>query len=290
MCQKLSVLPLERKNMLAKLGLKASADPKQLESRLQYHPEVFEFYTSQADFNSQGLERLEEAIFQVKDQSTDKIVLHHPMTFDGEFLEMVTPEKLFPQITHFLEKSTNDLLQLAFDHDCQVLVHGSYELRNKSIMDYYGNWEKANQELFLRLDYFAKLGQDHIMFENSISPLFYFGDPTYDQLIYQKGYRLAFDISHSFIKMKGSNSKLMASLETLKDHIVHYHLVDSMGEIHDSLPLGQGKIDWSGVLDHINPEATAIYEIDLKDMNNPLEQLQSHQYLMQVEKTKQNSF
>lgn len=276
--------------MLAKLGLKASADPQQLQSRLQYHPEVFEFYTSQTNFSSQGLKGLKEAILQVKDQATDKIVLHHPMTFEGEFLEMVTPEELLPQVTHFLEKSTNDLLQLAFDHDCQVLVHGSYELRNKAVMDYYGSWEKANQALFQRLDYFAELGQEHIMFENSISPLFYFGDPAYDALLFAKNYRLAFDISHSFIKMQGSNSKLLASLKTLKDHIVHYHLVDSMGESHDSLPLGQGRIDWSGVLDLLNPSATAIYEIDLKDMNNPLEQLQSHQYLTQLEKRKQNSF
>ena len=36
--------------------------------------------------------------------------------------------------------------------------------------------------------------------------------------------------------------------------IVHYHLVDSNGEFHDSLPLGKGKIDWQAVVPLLNPK------------------------------------
>ena len=104
------------------LGLKASADPQQLASRLRYKPEVFEFYTSQDDFSKEGLKRLAEAILQVQDQATRRIVLHQPMKYQGEFLEMITPQEILPETYYFLEKSTNDLLELAFDHDCQIIL------------------------------------------------------------------------------------------------------------------------------------------------------------------------
>lgn len=268
--------------MVPKLGLKTSSDSEQLNSRLIHQPEILEFYTDQADFSKNGLKRLNDAIQEVKERATDKIILHQPMTFQGDFLEMIVPKELFPKSFYFLEKSTSDLLQLAFDHHIQVLLHGSYEMRNQALIAYYGSWEAANQYLFDQLDKFSELGQAHIMFENSISPLFYFGDPDYDALLFAKNYRLAYDLSHAFIKMRGSNRKLLASLKTLKDHIVHYHLVDSMGKTHDSLPLGQGKINWKAVLELLDPDATSIYEINLKNMLDPTEQLQSHNFLLQL--------
>ncbi len=263
------------------LGLKSSSDEKQVESRLSHHPDVYEFYTSEKDFTTDGLNRLKEAILEVK-METKQIILHHPMTYQKEFLELVVPQKLFPETYYFLEKSTNNLLQIAFDLDTQVLIHGSYELKNKKMFDFYGNWEKANNHLFNELQRYSNLGKERIMFENSISPLFYFGDSNYDQQIFDANIQLAFDVSHSFIKFKGNNNILLESLRRLKDHIVHYHLVDSMGEIHDSLPLGQGKIDWLSVYSLLNTKATSIYEIDLVDMKNPLEQLQSHQYILDL--------
>ncbi len=48
------------------LGLKSSSDSQQLNSRLIYHPDVFEFYNSQKDFSKEGLRRLEEAIQEVQ--------------------------------------------------------------------------------------------------------------------------------------------------------------------------------------------------------------------------------
>ncbi|WP_165210519.1 sugar phosphate isomerase/epimerase [Streptococcus tangpeifui] len=261
------------------LGLKASADPQQLASRLRYKPEVFEFYTSQEDFSKEGLKRLEEAILQVQNQTTRRIVLHQPMKYQGEFLEMIIPQILLPETYYFLEKSTNDLLELAFDHDCQVLIHGSYELKNPQVLDYYGSLENAKQTSFERLDQFSQLGGQHILFENGISPIFFFGDPSYDQEILARGYRLAFDTSHALIKARGDNQALLDSLERLKANSHHYHLVDTMGKSHDSLPLGQGITDWSGVLERLNPQASAIYEIVVKNINDPQEQLASHAFL-----------
>lgn len=120
------------------------------------------------------------------------------------------------------------------------------------------------------------------MFENSISPIFYYGDEKEDLYIFEKGYRLAFDTSHCFIKNHGSNEKLLTSMKRLKEHVVHYHLVDSMGETHDSLPLGKGKIDWEKALPLMNDDATSIYEIILKDQRDASEQIASHEYLLSL--------
>ena len=101
-------------------------------------------------------------------------------------------------------------------------------------------------------------------------------------MLAQKGYPLAYDISHAFIYLHGDNKALQRSLETLKETIIHYHLVDSLGETHDSLTLGHGKINWAEALPLFNENATSIYEINLKDLNNPIEQLESHAYLTKV--------
>ncbi len=41
------------------------------------------------------------------------------------------------------------------------------------------------------------------MFENSISPVFYYGDETLDAKILAHDYRLAFDTSHLLYQMAG---------------------------------------------------------------------------------------
>ena len=132
------------------------------------------------------------------------------------------------------------------------------------------------------MDHFCHIGKDYIMFENGISKLYSYGNPDFDHLLAEKGYPLAYDISHAFIYLHGDNEALQQSLKTLKDHIVHYHLVDSLGETHNSLTLGHGKIDWAKALPLFNETASIIYEINLKDLTNPVEQLESHAYLKQI--------
>jgi hypothetical protein len=271
------------------LGLKAGTDPKQLTDRLMYHPAVFEFFTNENDFTSEGLKRLKRAIQLVQSTATNKIVLHHPMRFQGEFTELIAPQRVFPELVKFIDYSTTELLQLSFDLNVQTLVHGSYLRHTQQMIDLYPSLPAAEQAAFHKLDHLTKLGKNHIMFENSISPIFYFGDENVEKQIIERHYRLAFDTSHCFIKVHGDNQKLIASLQHLKKYIVHYHLVDSMGVKHDSLALGKGKIDWQQVLCCLNPQATNIYEINLKNMNDCREQLQSHQYLLKLYQSLDNS-
>lgn len=66
---------------------------------------------------------------------------------------------------------------------------------------------------------------------------------------------------------------------------MHYHLVDSLGKVHDSLELGKGKIDWPAVLPLLNEQATNIFEIVLQDQTDAKEQIASYEYLKQIERS-----
>lgn len=265
------------------LGLKGSSNRQQIDDRLQFHPDVYEFYTDVNDFTPEGYRHLDEAVQYVQSKGITNIVIHHPMVFKQWHSEVVAPEKDFPELYRFIETSTEQLINLAKKRNIQVLVHGGYSGEEvQQMVDLYPNVEAARQAVYSRLDHFAKAGGDHIMFENSIAPVFAYGDPEQEDEILAHNYRLAFDTSHCFIEMHGDNKALQASLKHLRDHVVHYHLVDSMGQTHDSLQLGKGKIDWAPVLKLLNPKATSIYEINLKDQSNCREQVASHRYLTKI--------
>ncbi|MBB1062697.1 TIM barrel protein [Limosilactobacillus fastidiosus] len=265
------------------LGLKGSSNRQQIDDRLQYHPDVYEFYTSINDFTSEGFQALEEAVQYVQSRGTSKIIIHHPMFFKKWHTELVAPERDFPEIYRFIESSTEQLIDLAQKRNIQVLVHGGYAGKEvQKMVNRYPSVEAARQAVYNRLDRFARAGGNHIMFENSIAPVFSYGHPEQEDEILSHNYRLAFDTSHCFIEMHGNNQALQASLKHLQEHVVHYHLVDSLGQAHDSLQLGKGKIDWIHVLKLLNPDATNIYEINLRDQSNCREQVESHHYLVDL--------
>lgn len=265
------------------LGLKGSSDRQQIDDRLVHHPHVYEFFTAARDFTPEGYRHLARAIQYVQSQGIKNIVLHHPMTFHGYHSDVVAPEKEYPDLYRFIETTTEQLIRLADDYHVQVLVHGGYSGDQvKHMVALYPSVESARQAVYQRLDRFTRAGRDQIMFENSIAPVFAYGDPDEEDEILSHHYRLAFDISHCFIGLHGDNRGLQASLKHLAPAVVHYHLVDSMGLTHDSLTLGTGKVDWAPVLPLLNPHATSIYEINLRDQSNCQEQLDSHTYLCQI--------
>lgn len=268
--------------MIPQLGLKGSTDRQQIDDRLQYHPVTYEFYTDANDFTPAGFEHLKDAVQYVQSRGVKHIVLHHPMKFGQYHTELIAPEKEFPDLYSFVESSTEKLIQVARDLDVQCLVHGSYARETADFIRLYPSLKAAQCAAFQRMDRFKQMGGDHIMFENSISPIFCYGDPDAEEEIKSHHYRLAFDTSHCFIATHGNNSKLQASLRNLQDQVVHYHLVDSLGQHHDSLPLGKGKINWQAVLPLLNPNATSIYEINLQNNNDCQEQLDSHHYLLKL--------
>ncbi|GAW99090.1 sugar phosphate isomerase/epimerase family protein [Secundilactobacillus mixtipabuli] len=272
--------------MMPKLGLKASTSMAQVNERLQYHPAVFEFYTDEHDMTKNGLTHLEEMIKYVQSFGISQIVIHHPMAYAHHHNEVAVSALKDPAGYQFMMSSAEALIELARKLNVQVLIHGGYSDK-EAVVNSYGDFATARQVIFARLDYFQKMGGDHVMFENSISPAFDYGDETIEETVIAHHYRLCYDISHGFIVLHGNNEKLVKSIARLAPQTVHYHLVDSMGQHHDSLELGKGKIDWQQVMKVINPKATSIYEIDLADQNDSREMRASHEYLAQLLTTQQ---
>ncbi|MTV81737.1 TIM barrel protein [Secundilactobacillus folii] len=274
--------------MMPSLGLKASTSLEQINDRLQYQPNVFEFYTDAHDMTKNGLAHLEEMIKYVRGAGVHNIVIHHPMAYDHHHNEVGVSALKDPDGYQFMMGTADALIELAIKLDVQVLIHGAYS-DAREVVAAFGNLETARQVVLDRLDYFQKRGGDHVMIENSTSPIFDFGNPEVEQAVMAHHYRLCYDISHGFIVLHGNNDKLVDSVKRLALQTVHYHLVDSMGDHHDSLQLGKGRVDWYRVMQVVNRKATNIYEIDLANQNDCAEMLASHEYLNQLLRTKQVS-
>ncbi|MFC6253308.1 sugar phosphate isomerase/epimerase family protein [Secundilactobacillus hailunensis] len=267
--------------MMPNLGLKASTSLEQTNERLQYHPSVFEFYTDEHDMTKNGLVHLAEMVKYVQSAGVRKIVIHHPMGFDHHHNEVAVSALKDPDGYKFMMGSADALIELAIKLNVQVLIHGGYSDQD-AVVNAFGDLKTGRKVIFDRLDYFQQLGGNHVMFENSISPAFDYGDDEIEEAVIAHHYRLCYDISHGFIVLHGDNDKLVQSIKRLAPQTVHYHFVDSMGEHHDSLQLGKGKIDWQRVMKVVNPKATNIYEIDLADQNDSREMRASHDYLTKL--------
>lgn len=265
--------------MFPYLGLKASTDQRQIDERLQYHPQVFEFFTTADDVTPARLVHLRKMIQHVQATGIEKIVIHHPMKFGATHNEVSVNPKNHPEQYAFMMQSSQELIDLAISTDTQLLIHGAYNSPVTAILADYPSIAAARDAVFKRLDHFRDLGGDHVMFENSISPLFNYGDEAIEDRIIDHRYRLCFDTSHAFIVLHGDNAGLQRSMAQLKSQVVHYHFVDSMGQFHDSLQLGTGAIDWAPLKPLCNQAASNIFEINLKDQFDSREMRASYQYL-----------
>lgn len=273
--------------MMPNLGLKASTSLEQTNERLQYHPSVFEFFTDAHDMTPNGLTHLEEMIKYVQSTGINHIVIHHPMNYDHHHNEVAVSALKDTAGYQFMMSSAEALIEIAIRLNVQVLIHGGYSDKD-SVVKSYGDFKTARKVIFARLDYFQKMGGNHVMFENSISPTFDYGDEDVEETVIAHHYRLCYDMSHGFIVLHGDNDKLVKSVARLAPQTVHYHFVDSMGQYHDSLELGKGKVDWQRVMKVVNPKATNIYEIDLADQNDSREMRASHDYLTNLLITQKN--
>ena len=73
------------------LGLKGSSSREQIDDRLRYQPQVYEFFTAANDFTPEGYQHLREAIQYVQSRGVRHTVLHHPMSFGEYHADVVAP-------------------------------------------------------------------------------------------------------------------------------------------------------------------------------------------------------
>lgn len=204
------------------------------------------------------------------------------MRWHNQRCELATNQLVNFGLYSFVWNSALQLINFAKQVHGMALIHGSYLMDERQIKSNWPSVLQAQKIALGRMSELITIAPDNVVFENGMSPVMSYGDPEFEEQLLALQLPLAYDISHAFISLHGDNDRLIDSLQRLQPLVKHYHLVDSMGRHHDSLPLGQGKIDWQRVLRKINPQATWIYEIGLNDQADCREMMASHQYLEQL--------
>lgn len=260
------------------LGLKGAIENNQFLNRInQPDIAVFEFHLNEDDLFGVKLQHLKEKI-ELMQSINVKVFLHHPMTIHGEYLHV---NNIDSKTAEYFLLSTRILVEICEEFDIYVVVHVNYGnavTGNELIADKDSVIKTVSRMLMID----EKYGKGRILWENGIAGVgayrkdFYLADA-----IAGTSLKLCFDISHAFISLNGDNDRLVQLMAYLEPNIVYYHVVDSMGETHDSLMIGDGRINFH----QLHPFIFAkdyIYEIGLSDLDNCKEMLVSHARLKSI--------
>lgn len=231
------------------------------------------------DLFGQKRKDLERWIRWMKHQGLN-VYIHHPQDINGGLLHINSKESI---IGSYFELSTRILVEISEKYDCYTVVHWNYGADKKvqhqeiPVKESYSMSEiEFLVEKTEEID--RHIGKGRILWENPSAGIgAYRDDFVLAELIAQTSLSLTFDTSHAFISLKGNNNKLEDTIKLLEHNIAYYHVVDSMGLVHDSLPLGDGRIDFARLKPYII-EKDFIYEIDIKNINDAREAVASHHY------------
>ncbi|WPP41260.1 TIM barrel protein [Paenibacillus hunanensis] len=235
------------------IRLKSSLDRASLDNRLQYDPEIIELYLRTDDLQQESLIR--ERIRELKQRGI-RVYLHHPSRYDGRYLDIMSTE---PGMYRFYRESTQQLVRICQEEGSQCVIHANY---------LHSDNDEISRERTIALrheiDEFLSYGRDFLLWEDSTEGLFCYANPyLIDEVIVPLKLPVNVDVSHTFISFRGDNDRLREVLERTAPYAIYYHLVDSMGQFHDSLPLGQGLIDWKMVKSYVQGKEY-IFEINLE--------------------------
>ncbi|GGO03880.1 TIM barrel protein [Saccharibacillus kuerlensis] len=234
------------------IRLKGGIDDKSFENRLRYDPEILELYLTEKDMEYTN--RIRERIRELRRRGISAY-MHHPSKYRGAYLDILSED---PEMRDFYRKSTEELLQICQEEDAKCVIHAHYV----GLGDLPVNRERTIE---LREAIRSIPGYDSglLLWEDSTEGLFCYSNPyLIDDLIIPLSLPLNVDVSHTFIGFQGSNDKLEEVLQRTAPYATYYHLVDSMGQRHDSLPLGEGLIEWNRVKPYVEGK-DFIFEINL---------------------------
>ncbi|MEO2202313.1 TIM barrel protein [Paenibacillus pabuli] len=236
------------------MRLKTDLSENSFNNRYNYNPEIMELHLNYADILDKTL--LHQRIEQLQASGID-VYLHHPMTLpNGEMLDIMALE---------------DEKYIAYLDNIQTMVETCKIYGIKCIVHaHYANTESSNHlslektlEMRDKISDILSYGREYLLWEDTIEGLFSYDNPyLIEYLIKPLNLPLCQDISHSFIALKGDNEKLVNVTEAVKDHSQYFHVVDSMGETHDGLILGEGKINWKELKPYLE-DKPFIFEIGL---------------------------
>lgn len=259
---------------MSQLGLKSNLRSHCIEERLKHNPSILEFHLDEPDLEDP--EKLVNGIRYVKSKGV-AVYLHHPAKHKNKFLDIISEDR---DLTHYYNRSTDLLLQICKQEHVKTIIHAHYTDTDSSDLS-----DKRKIALLKdRVSSFQKKGGDYLLWENSIEGIFSFqNESLIDDIVKPLNLRVCFDISHAFIALKGNNRQLKEALDRTKSYIDYFHVVDSMGVVHDGLPLGEGIIDWKMVKPYLAGK-DYIFEIDLRESNyeDSTPMVESAKYLEQI--------
>ncbi|MFJ7727732.1 sugar phosphate isomerase/epimerase [Neobacillus sp. NPDC097160] len=256
---------------MLKLGVKCSCAPEQLYDRLQYKPDIVELHLIEDDLFGKKRKQLENTISMLLNLGIE-VYLHHPTKYNGSYLNII-----HEQTEHYLffHLSSRILADICLTHSIKCVIHPHYPLTNSSLIN-QENTNKIVNEMKKMLSY----GEDVFLWENSIYGVFTAQNPNwFEDIVKPLHLQLAYDISHAFISFRGDNQLLLDQIIKLDPYIQYFHVVDSEGQKHDGLELGTGGVVWKSIIPFLE-KRPYIYEVVLKDENNAVEMVASHQYLL----------
>ncbi|WP_458120764.1 sugar phosphate isomerase/epimerase family protein [Paenibacillus sp. Z6-24] len=234
------------------IRLKSSLDRESLDDRLQYNPEIIELFLSTEDL--QQSDHIRARIRELRERGI-RVYLHHPTRYNGQFLDILSPD---PDRYRYYQESTELLVKICHEEGTKCVIHANY------IRSEHGEISLERTLLMkAEIEKILTYGRDVLLWEDSTDGLFCYANPyLIDEVIIPLELPVNVDVSHTFISFHGDNERLREVLERTAPYAQYYHLVDSMGEYHDSLPLGQGLIDWRMVKRLVSGK-DYIFEINL---------------------------
>lgn len=256
--------------------VKCSLDPIQVEERLRHQPDILEFYLQEDDVFGDKLNHLTNMIDYVQKQGV-KVYLHHPIKYRGAYVDILHEEVEYRE---YYLLSTRILHRICLTYGIKCVLHCySQDTYSANYMD-----KTHTEELKAAIEPILAWGGDVFMWENVITGLFTFHNPyLLDVIVKPLQLPLVHDISHTFIGVQGDNNALAAITKQFDPYVCYLHVVDSLGEKHDGLELGTGRIDWEPLFPYIETK-DFIYEVMLEDNEDATPMVRSRDYLAQFKR------
>lgn len=182
------------------------------------------------------------------------------MKHHGQYLDIISTSQ---EMRQFYNWSSELLASICRQENIKCIIHCHYsDSESSSFIDHASRYETRR-----RIEEILYICDQSFLWEDTTQGIFSAQNPhLLTEIVQPLQLPLNIDISHSFIALKGNNQALQKHLETYASYAHYFHLVDSLGLEHDSLPLGKGTINWEMVRPFIG-DTDFIFEVDLSETN-----------------------
>jgi sugar phosphate isomerase/epimerase len=253
---------------LVKNRLKTGIDSFAIEDRLQYNPEIIEFFLNTKSL--EDIELLREKVRYVKSKGI-RVYLHHPAKLNGKFLDILSEDSA---IKEYYTWSSKVLAQFCKEEDIRCVIHCHYSGGECAGPVDLERTLKMKDEISKILEF----GREVFLWEDTIEGLFAHTNPyLLEHVIKPLQLDLNLDISHSYIATKGNNDELASIVQRTAPYVKYLHVVDSFGQEHDGRELGKGSINWAPLKPYIEGK-DFVFEILLEDINDCSPMVRSADY------------